>query len=150
MGRLKRLINITIVYNSITKSNRLLEQFEMVLMDRKMNIVKHDMSDESIPLYVHFNQIKETKADIYLIINAASFELRTESDDWSLNHIHGLKVLLFTNDKMEIIPSPQKVDDDREQLAQLVYDVRHLKDNTDLTNEISIIFDNMIKEAELN
>lgn len=143
------MINVTIIYNSKNESNRFLEQFEDVLRDKGINVTKHDMADRTIPLHIHFSQIKENKSDIYLVINTASFELRTESNDWSLNHIYGLKVLVFSDKHMDIIPSPQKLGDDREQLAQLVCDVRYLEDNDNLSNAISDIVDGIIKEAEL-
>ena len=143
------MINITIVYDSKTKSNKYLKQFENVLNARDFNISMHDMADAAIPLHMHFNKIKDTESDLYFVLNSASFELRTESDDWSLNHISGIKVLIFTDDKINELPSPQKVGDDREQLSQFVYDIRTLKDDDNLNAELCKLIDEILKEAEL-
>jgi|GEM_PF-6551756 len=122
------------------------------------SVLIHNISNLSQMLHEHFAAIKAFDADLYIFIDGAGFNLRTESDGWSINQLHGIKALIFADTTKDIF-LPYKQGDDREQLADFIYDIRSWDSEMSALNpeereeylniHIKELIDTILKEAEL-
>lgn len=131
---------ICVVYNSTKypEHSAYIQQLEAALNKNGITYSMHDMSvkNTSTPLHLHYEDIVSTNADLYIILDGAGFELRTENDGWSLNQVYGVKAIVYTsawNDKE--LCKPYAAGDDREQLADFYYDLRSVEMSEDVAND---------------
>ena len=134
------ITKVVIIINSIkyTKHPACVKMLAAQLSKLDIECATHDMASvtSKTPLHLHYEDIVSTNADLYIILDGAGFELRTENDGWSLNQVYGVKAIVYTsawNDKE--LCKPYAAGDDREQLADFYYDLRSVEMSEDVAND---------------
>lgn len=107
------------------------------------NVSVHDMALRK-PLHEHFFALRDEAADLYIFLNGAGFELRTEADNWSPVQLGSrIFVVACENPKRT---NPSKIGDVREYLNVFSYDLRG---KAPFADTISDWLEDALKEAEL-